>query len=419
MDHPLPQRVSRLCGATLPDGSVVDLDIGRDGGRSLVTAVRPSAPDRIGETSDASIDLSGFVLLTAPAEPHAHLDKALSWDVLTPTFGNLGAAIDTWRLGSAELTEESFRSRATAAASALLRNGTTAIRSHVDILGGPDPMRGIRAVHSVRRRLSGLVDIEIVALTPPAADPGLLHAALDAGADLVGGAPHIAPDPIAELTRLLDIAEVRGVGADLHVDEFLCGDHHTLAHFAERVAGWPAARTRTAGHCCRLGTMAADELDALLATVARSGVGIVSLPITNLYLQGWDDPVAMPRGLTALAALLDAGIPVAAGADNVRDPFNPIGRSDALETAALLITAGHLAPEVAVHLVTDGARAVLGLPEAGAKPGARAEFLAVRGSSLLDVVANAPADRIVIRDGAIVSISRTDHRTADFAVLEV
>ncbi|WP_227999952.1 amidohydrolase family protein [Nocardia australiensis] len=52
--------------------------------------------------------------------------------MLTPPFGDLGAAIDAWRESSATLTEESFHHRA-AAALALLRNGTTAVRSHVDI----------------------------------------------------------------------------------------------------------------------------------------------------------------------------------------------------------------------------------------------------------------------------------------------
>lgn len=417
MELRLPHHVSRLCGARLPDGAVVDIDIGRRDGHAVVTAIRPSAP--IGEHADDIIDLHGFVVLTAPAEPHAHLDKALSWDVLNPPFGDLDAAIESWRGGSATLTEESFHQRATAAALALLRNGTTAIRTHADILAGSDPLRGIRAIDRVRRELAGLLDIEIVALTPPSSDVTLLHAALDAGADLVGGAPHIAPDPITELARLLAVAEVRGVGADLHVDEFLDGAHHTIAHFAERVREWPPTLTRTAGHCCRLGTMDPAELAELLPAVARSGLGIVSLPITNLYLQGWDRPVATPRGLTALVALLAAGVPVAAGADNVRDPFNPVGRSDALETASLLITAGHLPPVQAVHLVTDGARAVLGLPMAGVRVGARAELLAVRGTGLLDIVANAPSDRIVIRDGAIVSISRTDYRTAYSAEMEV
>lgn len=415
MEHPLPHQVSRLCGARLPDGAVVDIDITRRDGHAVIAAITPSSP----HATEDGVDLHGYVLLTAPAEPHAHLDKALSWDVLEPPFGDLGAAVDSWRRGSVALTEESFRDRATAAAMALVRNGTTAIRTHADILTGPDPLRGIRALDRVRRTLAGLVDLEIVALTPQWADDELLHAALDAGADLVGGAPHMAPDPAAELHRLLAVAEARGLGADLHVDEFLDGDHHTLAQYAERVRTWPSARTRTAGHSCRLGTMDPAELAELLPAVAASGLGIVSLPITNLYLQGRDRPVATPRGLTALAALRAAGVPVAAGADNVRDPFNPVGRSDALETASLLITAGHLTPPEAIHLVTDGARAVLGLPAAGVRVGARADLLAVRGTGLLDIVANAPADRVVLRDGAIVSISRTDYRTATVAEWEV
>ena len=68
------------------------------------------------------------------------------------------------------------------------------------------------------------------------------------------------------------------------------------------------------------------------------------LPQTNLFLQGRDHPVAMPRGLTAIAALREAGALVAAGADNVQDPFNLVGRSDPLETAALLVMAGHELP---------------------------------------------------------------------------
>ncbi len=417
MEHPLPHRISRLLGARVPDGSVVDIDIGHRDGHAVITAIQPSAP--VTETTDDVVDLSGFVVVTAPAEPHAHLDKALSWEVLAPPFGDLGAAIESWRRGSRALSEDSFYERARSAAIMLLRNGTTAIRTHADILDGPDPLRGIRAMDRVRRELSGLIDIQIVALTPPAVATDQIYAALDAGADLVGGAPHIAPDPIAELTRLLTVAEARDVGVDLHVDEFLDGDHHSIAQFADRVTAWPDERSRTAGHCCRLGTMDPAELAELLPAVARSGLGIVSLPITNLYLQGRDRPTATPRGLTAVSALLDAGIPVAAGADNVRDPFNPVGRGDALETAALLVTTAHVAPEQALRMVTDGARAVLGLPEAGVKVGAHAELLAVRGTDLVDVIAGAPADRIVIRDGAIVSVSRTQYRTADFAPVEV
>ncbi len=74
--------------------------------------------------------------------------------------------------------------------------------------------------------------------------------------------------------------------------------------------------------------------------VARAGLGIVTLPITNLYLQGRDATHAAPRGITAVRRLLEAGIPLAAGGDNLRDPFNPAGRADPFETTSLLMTAG-------------------------------------------------------------------------------
>lgn len=394
-----------LSGATLADGSVVDVRIEN----GVVTAVEPvAARDHVG---DDALDLRGYLLMTAPAEPHAHLDKALSWDALAPKLGDLHDAIATWKAGSVRFDEESFRQRARTAALTMLRNGTTAVRTHVDILEGEDPLRGIRAVDAVRRELRPLMDIEIVALIKTYSDVGLLHDALDAGADLVGGSPHNAPDPHAELDRLLGAAESRGVGADLHTDEFLFGDHHTIADYAERARHWPAERIRTASHCTRLGTMTDGELDMLLPRIAAAGIGVVANPITNLYLQG-RDVTAAPRGITAISALRAAGVPVAAGADNVRDPFNPLGRSDALETAMLTVIAGHMHPDDALTMVTDEARTVLGLPAAGPRVGARAELLAVRGTSVTDVIANAPADRVVIHDGAVVSRSETHTWTA-------
>lgn len=394
-----------LSGATLADGSVVDVRIEN----GVVTAVEPvAARDHVG---DDALDLRGYLLMTAPAEPHAHLDKALSWDALAPKLGDLHDAIATWKAGSVRFDEESFRQRARTAALTMLRNGTTAVRTHVDILAGEDPLRGIRAVDAVRRELRPLMDIEIVALIKTYSDVGLLHDALDAGADLVGGSPHNAPDPHAELDRLLGAAESRGVGADLHTDEFLFGDHHTIADYAERARHWPAERIRTASHCTRLGTMTDGELDMLLPRIAAAGIGVVANPITNLYLQG-RDVTAAPRGITAISALRAAGVPVAAGADNVRDPFNPLGRSDALETAMLTVIAGHMHPDDALTMVTDEARTVLGLPAAGPRVGARAELLAVRGTSVTDVIANAPADRVVIHDGAVVSRSETHTWTA-------
>jgi cytosine deaminase len=253
------------------------------------------------------------------------------------------------------------------------------------------------------------MDIELVALAGPDAPDAAIEAALDLGIDLVGGAPHLAPDPSADLRRLLAIAERRHIGVDLHTDEGLAGDP-TLLEFARIVRHWD--QSVSAGHCVRLGTLDTAELAEVISEVLASDIGIISLPITNLYLQGWEHPVSTPRGLTALRPLLDAGVRVGAGADNVRDPFNPVGRSDALETASLLVTAGHLSLAEAYTAVSDGARSVMSLPLAGVAVGSRAELLAVRGATLSDVIANAPADRYVIHAGKLVAQSEVHYDVA-------
>ncbi len=398
----LPRRLDLLTNATLPDGSVVDVELTE----GVVTGVYPG-----GSRADAaSLDLTGFLLLPAPAEPHAHLDKALSWDLIDPPMGDLGLAIASWRAYSSVMTVESIADRAREAALLLLRNGTTAVRCHVDILSGDEPLRGVRALVQVREQLRDLMDIELVALAGPDAPDDAIEAAIDLGVDLVGGAPHLAPDPGADLRRLLALALRKGVGVDIHTDEALGGDP-TIVEFAQIVRGWDV--NVSAGHCVRLGTLEPDHLDRVIAEVLASDIGIISLPITNLYLQGWEHPVATPRGLTALRPLLDAGVRVAAGADNVRDPFNPVGRSDALETASLLVTAGHLTLTEAYDAVSVGARSVMGLPVAGVAVGAVADLLAVRGTNLSDVVANASADRYVIHAGSLVAQSTVTYSVAE------
>ncbi|MGN0099491.1 MAG: cytosine deaminase [Dietzia sp.] len=392
-----PRRVDRIAGVRLLDGREVDVDIAGE----TVVAVRAAGASAA--PGPAVLDGRGLLALTAPAEPHAHLDKALSWGATRPAGGDLGAAIEAWRAHAVTVDAEEIHGRALAAARRLVANGTTAVRSHVDLHSAGDPLRGVCALARVREELAEVLDLQIAVMVREEDPADRVRAAIAAGADLIGGAPHLASDTAAETHRLIDLAEELGTGIDLHVDEFLDGDHGMLAVFAERVASWEPARVRTAGHCCRIGAMDAPGQAAAADALSGAGVGVVTLPITNLYLQGRGAATSTPRGLPPVRALLDGGVTVAAGADNVRDPFNPVGRSDAAETAMLLVVAAHLDLDTAWHLVTDGAREVMGLPPAGPVSGRRADLLLVRAGGIDGVIADAPADRIVIRAGRVVS----------------
>jgi cytosine deaminase len=137
--------------------------------------------------------------------------------------------------------------------------------------------------------------------------------------------------------------------------------------------------------------------------VARAGISVVVLPQTNLYLQGRNHPVSTPRGLTAIGALRAAGVNVCAGADNVQDPFNLVGKGDPLETAALMVMAGHYLPVDAYEACSTSVRHALGAPPVHLRAGSPAELVAVRAGSVREAIAFQPADRITIHRGRVVA----------------
>ena len=357
---------------------------------------------------DSVVDLAGYVLLPGLAEPHVHLDKAFTAGRSAPAAPDLAEAIAAWYDLRGHLTEADFSERTRRGAAGYLASGATVVRAHTDV----SPVLGIIpvvALRAVRDELAGTLDIEIVAgagspVTGTAGRENLaaLRDAIDAGADLVGGAPWLDPDPTAACQVLFDIAAAAGLPVDLHVDETTDPAADTLSVLINLVRQGFGPRV-TASHAVSLASRPPAARQQIAEALAEAGIGVVTLPQTNLWLQGLDDRSASGRGLTAVAALRHAGVPVAAGADNICDPFNPLGRTDPLETASLLAAAAHLTPAQALEAVTTDAWTVLGRPAPAIRPGAPARFVAVAAADADDAVAAPAPGRIVIRGSRVVA----------------
>jgi cytosine/creatinine deaminase len=399
-----------LGGVRLTSGKVVDVRL--QGGN--VDAV--GAPGTLPPAAER-LDLSGYLLLPAPAEPHAHLDTALTADRIPNPTGDLAGAIQAWLDAQGSVPTEEFVERATEAALLGLANGTTAIRSHVGIYEGVG-LRAVEGLLQVRAALADRVDLQLVALTvrltgPECADlRAMLRTAIELGADVVGGCPHLDPDPVTYHDLTLSLAAEFGRPIDLHTDETLNPGVLHLPHFAGLVAKTGFPYGATASHCVSLGVQPPEVAARVAAQVAAAGVAVVCNPQTNLYLQARGQPSAPARGLTALRPLLDAGVRVASGGDNLRDPFNPLGRADPLETASLLVTAGHLTPEEAYTAVSAGARAAMGLPEVRVAAGFPAELLAVQAASLAEALAGGTS-RVVIHQGRLAARTTVSREYSD------
>ncbi|ELP68358.1 hypothetical protein STRTUCAR8_04509 [Streptomyces turgidiscabies Car8] len=205
-----------LCGARLTDGRTVDVRLG--GGRIEAVGTVGS----LGAYA-TRVDLSGYLLLPAPAEPHAHGDTALSADADGPLSYDL----------------QDVQRRATAAALLQLGHGATALRSHVRI-GDVPGLGALAAVLQARRALRGLAELTAVAmprvLTGAAGADGLamLRDAVKMGASVVGGCPDRDPDPTGYVEAVLEVASEHGCPVDLHTDG---DDPARLARLAAMAGG--------------------------------------------------------------------------------------------------------------------------------------------------------------------------------------
>jgi cytosine/creatinine deaminase len=385
-----------LRDALFPDGSLGSLAI--HGGRVIDSA------DSAGEV----VPLDGRLLLPAMAEPHAHLDKAFTADRFPNPTGDLATAIEVTLAGWPSVDQADIETRAEMAARRLLVSGTTAIRTHadVDVANG---LKSVRALTAVRDRLVELQDIQVVALASPLTGPrgaegrSLLDTAVEAGVDVIGSCPHIEDDPIGTIEHTLTVAASSGLPVDLHFDEVLDPSVQHLLELARIVEEHGLGGRVTASHCVSHGLLDPASQRDIARVLAHSGISVIANPRTNLFLQARGREQAPPRGILGIAAMLEEGVTVAAGADNVQDPFYVIGRCDPLETASLLVAAAHRTIAEAWQLVSDGARAVMGLESPSYALGAPADFVALRAGSLREAIADQSSDRIVIRRGRVVA----------------
>ena len=360
-------------------------------------------------------DLSGYLLLPGAADPHVHLDKALLWDRVPNPSGDLLGGIEAMRRAFASMNEREVTDRAQRALRVAVANGYTALRTHVNCEQAIGTT-SLRALCSLRAAFGDVVEIQVVAMigapitgSAGAVNRSILREAIDLGADGIGGAPALDEDPPQAIKFLVETAADAGLFVDLHLDETTDPEVFTLPSFVSEVVRCGMSGRATASHCVSLGQQSPEVAMRLAEDLAAARIGVVALPQTNLLLQGRRLVTRIPRGLTAVAALRAAGVVVAGGGDNWQDPYNPLGRMDPFETAALLVATAHLSPRDAYAAVSVAARRIMGMTPNSVEVGGSADLLAIHASTVNEAVAGATQDRWVFKNGQLISRTRVLH----------
>jgi cytosine deaminase len=366
-----------------------------------------------GTAARERIDLGGRVVTPGLVEAHIHLDKALLHDRVSATAGTLEEAIRVTAEAKRSFTVEDIRARARRVLDLAVRAGTTAMRTHVEV----DPivgLAGMEAIVPLRQEYRPALDLQICAFAQEGiarapGTEGLLRRALTLGADLVGGCPYNDSDGAEHVRTIFGLAEAFGVDADFHVDFADEAEHLHVKHvIAEtRRARWQG---RVAvGHLTELAAVPVYQQSELVADLAAARVGVIALPLTDLYLTGRRDDMNVRRGLTPIRRLLDAGVRVALASNNIRNPFTPVGAADLADLPYLAAVAAHMGtPADLLRLlstITVHPAAILRLPDYGAAVGCRADLVAWDCERAEDVVATRPPRFLVVKRGCISVVS--------------
>ena len=364
------------------------VDIGVADGR--IAAIAPGL-----EAEGETVDLGGRLVVAGFVETHIHLDKACILDRVRIETGDLAEAIGQVAGLKAGFTEADVAARAGRALRKCIVNGTTRMRTHVEV----DPVIGLRGFDGVKAAIRDhrwAIDVEICVFPQEGLlnNPGteeLMLAALRAGATVVGAAPYTDSDPHGQIDRIFAIAREFGADIDMHLD--LSSDASSLDadHVCRQADGYRWGGRVTIGHVTKLAYLDRDRFTATACRLADAGVAVTVLPATDLFLMGREHDHGVPRGVAPADRLLAHGVNCALSTNNLLNPFTPFGDGSLVRIANLFANVGQIGSPAGMAdclaMVTDRAARLMNLADYGLAVGNPADLVVLDCSTPAQAVA--------------------------------
>ena len=381
--------------ATLPTGETAAVGI------SAGKIVLIETCDRPLPTAAETIDIDHQLLCPGFIDGHIHLDKTLMSAEWIPHIAGDTVreriAIEKQILSHIAVPMEQ---RATALIEQVISNGSTTVRTHVDI----DPDLGLSNLHTIlklREQYANRLSMQIVAFPQSGvmSCPGtleLLDQAIQAGADLVGGLDPagIDGDIAGQLDGLFTLAERHGVGLDIHLHDPAELGIYQLQQIAQRTKALGLCGKVTVSHAYALGMVGTHLAQRTAETLANAEISI----LTNAPGNHAFPPVQILR---------DAGVNVFAGSDNIRDAWWPFGDGDMLERAMIIAyRSGFCTDEllqIPFEMATQAAANALGIGHYGLQIDAPADLVVLDTTTIAEAVVNRPQRHFVFKQGHLIA----------------
>lgn len=370
---------------------------------------------QLGSESEG-IDANGGMVIPPFIEPHIHLDTTQTAG--QPTWnqsGTLFEGIERWAERKTILTHDDVKSRALKTLKWQIANGIQYVRTHVDV---SDPsLTALKAMLEVKKEISPWIDLQIVAfpqegiLSYPNGKT-LLEEAIKLGADVIGAIPHFEftrEYGVESIHYIFELAQKHDRLIDVHCDEIDDEQSRFLETVAALAHKYQMGHKVTASHTTAMHSYNGAYTSRLFRLLKLSGIHFVANPLVNIHLQGRFDSYPKRRGVTRVKELLEAGINVCFGHDDVFDPWYPLGTANMLQVLHMGLHVcqmmGYEQINGSLDLITVNSAKTLNIPltQYGISSGNEANLVILYAQNGFDAVRRQTPILYSIRRGNIIA----------------
>src|SRR5215216_2914895 len=385
------------------------VDIGVEDGN--ITALG----ERLEGETGMTIDAQGNLVTESFVNPHLHLCKVytrqmMDDEALTGYHAEgMGKAMTTIELAARvkeKYAEEWIIKNVRRALAQAALHGNTHIRAFADV-DSKARIEGVKALLRARAEFKGIVDVQVCAfaqdgLRRELRASELLRQGMEMGADVVGGIPWIEyteADIQAHVNEIFDLAQEFDKDVSMLVDD--AGDAglrslETMAVEAIR-RGWQGRAL--AHHARAMELYPQPYFQKIAALLRQAQMAVVSDPHTGpLHAR--------------VKELLEEGVLVCLGQDDISDGYYPFGRNNMLEVAFL---AAHLLwmttnreLETLYDMVTVNAARAMNINHHLLKTGNAANLVVLSAPNVLEALREHAAPLYVISNGNLINHAKME-----------
>jgi len=388
---------------------LVDIAI-RDG---VIQAVDGEVKGR----GEYEIDANGSLVTDTFVNPHLHMCKvytlSMAGEEALKLYHGKGMEKSMRAIELASRVKEKYHEswiyeNAKKAVLEGLKYGCTFIRAFADT-DTKAKLEGVKALLKLKNEFKNTVDIQVVAFPQDGIikDPGadeFVRKAIEMGADVVGGIPWIEltdDDAKKHIDIMFEIAKEHNKDIAMLTDDAGDPTLKTTEMLAIKTLreGWVGRVA--ACHARAMHLYPETYFRKLAALLKKGGISIITDPHTGpLHARVKD--------------LIDEGVNVALGQDDIADAYYPYGRNKMLEIAFL---ASHLLwmttldnIETLYDMITINAAKAMGLISYCLHEGCEANIVVLNARSAYEAIWKQDVPRYVIRRGKIVVENREESR---------